>query len=228
VFGKIARYWNEFLYAAAYRLGLSGSVESFWNKCHKNKELLYLSGCNYEETVNFLRVADKVKRGTAVLEIGVGMGYVTRGLYDLGAIVDALDISPVALERVSGYCRKTYHVFEVNKLTDNSYDLVICHNVVQHVPTVDLKAELIEVIRALKPTGVFAIEFVSSDNANDAGANPRQQDITAGALCRTPEFMMNLVTESGGRSEIVFSAKVENPVVKSVHILHVFRELKTI
>jgi len=221
VFEKIARLWNEFLYAVACRLGLPGNVEGFWNKCHKNKELLYLSGCSYEDTVDFLRIADKVKRGAAVLEIGVGMGHVTKGIYDLGATVDALDISPVALERVQAYCRKTYHVSEINSLVNNSYDLVICNNVVQHVPTDALKAELTEVIRALKPTGVLAIEFVSSDNASDAGANPRQQDITGGALCRTPEFMVNLVRECGGRGELKYSAKVEHPVVKAVHILHV-------
>lgn len=223
--GKITGLWNKLLYEVSWRLGLSGSIEGFWNKCHKDQELLYLSGCNYEETVNFLQVADKVKRGVEVLEIGVGMGHVTKGLCELGATVDGLDISPVALERVRGYCRKTYHVSEIKSLADNSYDLVICHNVVQHVPTVELRAELTEVIRALKPHGLFAVEFVSTDKTADTGANPTMKDVSSGALCRTPEFMMILVNECGGQSELVYSAKVDNQVVKGVHILHVFREV---
>jgi len=202
-----------------------GKIESFWNECHKNEALMYLSGCTFDETVNFLQVPDKAKPGISVLEIGVGMGYVTKGFFELGATVDCLDISLVALSRVQGYCRKTYHVAEIKNLADNCYDLVVCHNVVQHMPTVDLRAELTEVIRALKSDGVLAIEFVSSDKAADTGANPTPKEVAAGALCRTPEFMMNLVRECGGSSELVYSAKVDNPVVTGVHVLHVFREV---
>ena len=78
----------------------------FWEKQHAIKNITALSGCTFDETVDFLQVRNLLKPDIKVLEVGVGIGSVTKGLYDCGCFVSALDISELALKRVYKFCEK--------------------------------------------------------------------------------------------------------------------------
>ena len=49
----------------------SKNVEIFWNNCHDKDTVVSLSGCNYVETIDFLKVRDFITPGINVLEISV-------------------------------------------------------------------------------------------------------------------------------------------------------------
>ena len=193
-------------------------IKVFWDDQHTNERKNTLSGCEYEETIKFLQVVDHIKLGCTVLEVGVGLGYVTKGLFENGVRVSAVDISNIGLERVKKYCENVYNVENLGELPTEYFDLIICHNVVQHVPTNMLIYELGEFMRSLKKTGVFAVEFVSSNLFADNGKDPSYGDMQAGRLCRTPAFLESIFNRFGGKCKLVYS--VDYTGLKTVSFLH--------
>jgi SAM-dependent methyltransferase len=194
-------------------------IKEYWDNAHILNYEGDLSGCQYEETINFLQVNELLKTGDKVLEIGPGLGYVTKGLYENGFIVSALDISEVGLRRVGQYCERTYNVRDIEKLPFNYFDVIICHNVIQHIPTYLLERELPCIINSLK--GVFAVEFISSDLAEDTGNDPAH-DANVGFYARTPEFMGKMINRFGGEYKIVF--KNEGLIAEHItgsYVLHI-------
>ena len=180
-----------------------------------------LSGCQYDETIDFLKVRDRIKPNINVLEVGVGLGYVTKGLYDNKTNVSCLEISDIGAERVKSYCEKVYTVNNLEKLPTDYFDVIICNNVIQHVPTDILVEELKEVMRSLKTGGVFAIEFVSNDVIEDTGISPSLGVVKNGGCCRTPKYLEKLLEKFGGKCELVFTNVVDFDIVKGHHVFHV-------
>ncbi len=199
-------------------------VKNFWENKHKIEDVAALSGCLYGETIDFLELNAYIKPGIHVLEVGVGLGYVTEGLFKAGTKVTALDISDVSLERVKNCCERVYNVEDIQDLPSNYFDIIICNNVVQHVTTGVLIEELKELIRALKTTGVFAVEFVSSEGFEDNGKDPHIEAIKNGGLCRSPAFLEGIFNDLGGICALTFDKKVDIGIVQGHHVFHVRRE----
>ena len=199
-------------------------VEKFWNDAHLIDSLGSLSGCTYDETVNFLQIRDYVKSGIKILEVGCGLGYVTEEFSKLGD-VSVLDISVAALNRVRPFCESTYLASDSNQLPSNYFDLIICANVVQHVPTDELKRELVDIINSLKEDGVFAIQFVSIDNVSDM-QSPSVEDSTAGRLGRSPEFMHQIINDAGGTGKEIYSGRVKHKIINQNNVFHISKGLK--
>ena len=197
------------------------AVESFWDGCHDKNIVESLSGCQYDETINFLKILDCIKPGANVLEIGVGLGYVTKGLYENKTNVSCLEVSDVGAERVKNYCEKTYTIDDLEKLPTDYFDVIICNNVVQHVPTDLLIEELKHCICSLKIGGIFAIEFVSNDVVEDMGISPSLDVVKNGGCCRTPKYLEKLIEKIGGKCELVFTKSVDFGVVQGHHVFHV-------
>ena len=112
----------------------------------------------------FLKVADDRRYGK-VLEIGAGTGFFITNLWQGGFITEAYatDISPGMVE----VCRKNAEVAGIDDLDarvadaealpfpDETFDLVIGHAVIHHLPDVD--AAFAEAFRVLKPGGRFVV-----------------------------------------------------------------------
>jgi ubiquinone/menaquinone biosynthesis C-methylase UbiE len=209
---------------------LNKDIELFWDDCHDKNIMDSLSGCQYDETIDFLKIRSRIKSGINVLEIGVGLGYVTKGLFENNMKVTALDISDVSLERVSNYCEDVYNVKDVHSLPSDYFDIIICNNVIQHVPTDILVEELKEIMRSLKIDGMFAIEFVSNDVIEDTGVNPSLDVVKNGGCCRAPKYLEKLIRKIGGKCELVFTNDVDFGVVKGHHVFHVtkLRNMRTL
>jgi SAM-dependent methyltransferase len=198
--------------------------QKFWEQQHGLDNVRTLSGCAFDDTVDFLNVRDLLVPDMRVLEIGCGLGYVTAGFAEI-AKISVLDISDSALDRVRPICESVYHVDDVASLPTDYFDLIICHNVVQHVPTESLTVELKHAIRGLAPTGTFAVEYVWANGVEDNGANPDPAWATAGHLCRSDEFMIDLVNKLGGTCKISRTNTV--PKHKKIHgltVLHVQKD----
>lgn len=198
-------------------------IRDYWDNANAINYEGDLSGCQYEETINFLQIRELLKSSDKVLEIGPGLGYVTKGLHENGFIVSALDISDVGLRRVGQYCERLYNARDVEKLPFGYFDIIICHNVIQHVPTYLLERELPCIINSLKDTGVFAVEFISSDIAEDTGTDPNH-DANIGFYARTPEFLGRMVKRFGGDYKIVF--KNENVIAEHITGAYIFHITK--
>lgn len=203
-------------------------IQAYWEEVHRQNHLGALSGCSYEETIFFLKV--KPIKGQKVLEIGVGLGYVTKGFKDNGIDVSALDISEFALNRVKGYCENLYLVDDIEKLPSDYFDIIICQNGIQHIPTYLLDIELPNIIRSLKATGVFSMEFISSNIAEDTGIELTVHpeiiwDNTIGCYCRTPAYLEKLINKYGGDCKLVYDYHGDiEEYIKGCHIFHVTKK----
>ena len=101
------------------------------------------------------------------------------------------------------------------------FDIIICHNVVQHIPTDLLILEFTHLLRTLKTDGVFALEFVSSGSKDDGGLNVNYSGQDTGRYCRTPEYLENLINNVGGKCEMVVNYEIHNSEITGCHVFHV-------
>jgi SAM-dependent methyltransferase len=177
------------------------SGPAFWDICHEKKSAMLLSGNSGEVIWKNLGVTPLVKANVRVLNIGVGLGLCTRDLFNRGCKVDALDISTVGLERVKDVTEQTWLAADVQQLPEGRYDLALSHLVAQHMLDEDLDRQLRSVIKALKPTGVFAIQIAYP--LHDSTASRQRQwrlaDAKAGSIYRTLSRFAEMVESAGGQ-----------------------------
>ena len=137
----------------------------------KNKELFY-NGIAYEweekinkpETAKRLKVVYKVLfnpislKGKKFLDIGCGLGYFSLRAGQLGANVHGIDIGDNLVKICSKrYPKGKFLVASAEKLPfkDNSFDVVLCTEVIEHVN--DQKKVIGEIFRVLKKGGYLVI-----------------------------------------------------------------------
>jgi ubiquinone/menaquinone biosynthesis C-methylase UbiE len=114
-------------------------------------------------------------RGLKILEPGCGTGRLTEILSDLAGdegSVEALDISPrmidAARRRTATRRNVEVHLCAVEELPleENSYDLILCHQVFPHFE--DKRQVLAILARTLKADGrLIIIHFINFDEIND-------------------------------------------------------------
>jgi ubiquinone/menaquinone biosynthesis C-methylase UbiE len=98
-----------------------------------------------------------------VLDVACGTGYGSEILSEAGANVTAVDVSESALVAVSARLRDNATVLRGDirdlPLSDNSFDLVVCWETIEHIQEGD--RALAEIKRVLRPDGIL---LVSSPN----------------------------------------------------------------
>ncbi len=114
----------------------------------------------FRQDYRLKRLTESIKNGNfKILDIGSGGGILTESLiyYYPKAKVYGCDVSKKAIEyaRKSGSGRVTYSVIRNKRLpyNDNTFDVCICLDVMEHIP--DVKFFLKEVKRILKKNGEF-------------------------------------------------------------------------
>ena len=197
-------------------------ARDFWETCHQKESVVHLSGVQYDQMIQFMKLEDFIRPGETILETGDGMGYVTKGLQDAGLKVSAIDISKTALDRVDSYCEKTYLVDVVEGLPSDYFDIILCCNMVQHVHTDLLKRELENFMRSLKDDGVLAIQFVSNRVHPDMGIAATLASVQAGILCRSPGYLEAMINDMGGECKLVVDIHgLRKGKVNGNHVFHV-------
>lgn len=162
---------------------------TWWERHHREETEVWRSPGTLGAEI-WPRLGVSPRRGDVVLNIGVGSGQCTRDLHAAGCEVHAMDISPTALERVGDVARLYRPGAPLPPL-----DLALSHLVAQHMLDADLQAQISHVIGALKPGGVFAIQFaVSTDACMDTRASAK-----GGGVTRTHEHMTALAEAAGAR-----------------------------
>jgi len=125
-----------------------------WDKKYKTQELP-------TKTVEVVEKYAGLAIGKKALEIACGMGRNARFLAQQGFEVDALDISPVAIESLQNIpnLRAKEVDFDEYILEENAYDLIVC--------TYFLKRELFpQIEKALKEDGIFIFETFMHHSEN--------------------------------------------------------------
>ena len=177
---------------------VAGSVNEFWELAHRGRSHLWLSGTPPLEVFERLKISEILKKkNLRILNVGVGEGYCTSALSQLGHYVDALDISLNALTNVEDYTENQF--VDASDLSDQKYDLILHHLVAQHMSHSDLSNQLRNLIRSLKAGGLLALQFVSSSkNENFITADDDLSIQMHGGVFRSSQFMTEMVRGCGG------------------------------
>lgn len=176
--------------------GNAEPITEWWDSAHSQNKLRWLSGYQGSEIWRRLEVEERIRPNAVVLNIGVGLGYCTRDLWARGCKVTALDISPIALQRIADIA-VPWNASEVHSLPARSFDLALSHLVTQHMLPSDLSAQLHAVIRALKPDGVFAMQFsIPVENQTPTFS---KLEAKAGGVKYDLDRLVRMVKEAGGR-----------------------------
>ena len=119
-------------------------------------------------------------RGKRVLDAACGMGYGSNHIADFAEHVTGIDIAPKVIE----YDRKNYRKGNLNFLTasieklpfeDNSFDIVVSFETIEHVNSDIQHSFCEEVRRVLAPDGVFIVSTPDKKWYTDAHGNWKNQ-----------------------------------------------------
>jgi len=200
----------------------SGSIEDWWDQAHAVKHSLWLTESEGPEIWRALKVANRIKPRTRILNIGVGMGMCTRGLVEHGAKVSVLDISPNAIHRVSDVIDAGYLASRLEELPKDAFDLVISNLVSQHMMDAELEAQLHHVIPSLKAGGLLAMQFSFAWNQSAMTLNNSPEAAKKGAICRTLGRIEAMVDQAEGMiswAQMIASWPEHNIGWYAVHII---------
>lgn len=190
-------------------------IKEFWETAHQGNNELWLTGSYLHQVWEPMKILNRLTPEIKVLNIGVGLGRDTRELHDRKAIVDVLDISEAALERVKSITRNRFLSSNLSGLPINEYDIAVSHLVTQHMNDEDLIEQITYVIRSLKPDGIFGMQFAFIDDTPEANEQlnktynnviniPRENK---GHMFRTLSKMKDIV-ESFCAGKIVWNSDV--------------------
>jgi len=169
-------------------------LSDWWEEQHKNNVRLWLSGYSKEQVVDFLELEEHLKVTDDMLNVGVGTGLCTREFFLFGINIDVLDICDEAIRKVSDVITTGY--LKAEELPTNVYDLVVSHLVAQHISDEELLLQIICFLRALKPNGIIAMQFVDCEGA------PRDYSVEAqrkGGVLRSKKEVENIISKTNGK-----------------------------
>ena len=142
-----------------------------------------------------------------LLEIGCGMGRMTKFLIPWFRHVDAIDISPTMIWKAknlhSPKDNVAFHVgngVDLHEFPDKTFDFVLSYIVFQHIPDAQvILGYIAEALRVLKPTGRFRFQ-ARTDNAHAEpdtydGASIRREDVER--VVHKAGFKLERVTGEG-------------------------------
>ena len=212
-----------------------------WDYQHAEDNKKSLSNCQYQETLDFLHLNNVLKQGDKVLEVGVGMGHVTNGFRERGFSISGFDISPIGLERVRNVCDAVYAFEDLENIPSNTFDVVLCNNVAQHMPTPLLSYEMFHFIRILKKDGLLAVKSVATDIMEDTGDDselvvqhikiPRPDgklkcDESIGCFCRSVVCFAKIIDRCGGIVKLISNVPCNVWHITETHIFHITKKTK--
>ncbi|MBV9282960.1 MAG: class I SAM-dependent methyltransferase, partial [Chloroflexi bacterium] len=120
-------------------------------------ESYFRTGCGspYERTPAWLNLfagmADRIVRSigpVSVLDAGCAMGFLVEALRDRGVEAYGVDISQYAIDRVREDIRPYCWVGSITDPLPQRYDLVVCIEVLEHLPTGDCERAVESLCRA--------------------------------------------------------------------------------
>lgn len=160
---RMSRDWDEraradAFYYSTWKVGHRWDAEEFFESGERDCELFV------DPAIKELGLD---AGSSAMLEVGCGVGRMTRALASRFARVHATDVSGEMVERAREHCRDLGNVdwevtdgFEFPSIGDGSLDFAFSFLVFQHVPQKDIVLRNVaEMLRVLRPGGGFLFQY---------------------------------------------------------------------
>lgn len=129
-------------------------MQTFWDSKHTAADKYWLTGSDPEHVIKQHCVRSEFNQATSFLDIGVGLGGMSRYAKLNNKYTISCDVSQVALANLKNIADETH--------TDISFasrpvDLAVCHLVFQHCDN-DTVSSIINKVK-LNPNGILSIQF---------------------------------------------------------------------
>ena len=129
--------------------------KDFWDTKHQASDRFWLTGSSLGGIMSFHKLTEEDIRNKKILEIGVGLGNLSKELVNYTDELICCDISENALSNVSDKVTKKYLTTDLNKI--EPVDLAICHLVFQHCTDEEIERIINDVV--LTDKGTFTFQF---------------------------------------------------------------------
>lgn len=177
-----------------------------WRGYHETGYVPALTGTSFKHMVQYYELENILFKGMNVLEIGVGLGLCVQGFHSRGCNVFALDICEEAFHKIKNYIVDSYLHKNVEQLPEDFVDLAVSHLVSQHMSESDILKQFPAVIRSLRPSGTFRVQFAGSTIQEENNIKetivglPADNKVSmlGGRMVRTSEYAIELVNKCGG------------------------------
>lgn len=179
------------------------NIKAYWDKAHTENITSKLSG-NGKETIHLLGVEDEFMNAVHILNIGVGTGAFEDHIRETGRIVDSMDISELALEKVINIAR--YRYMNPDAIPTSEYDLVTECQVALHLTDAEMDRHINSAIRGLNMSGIYAfnapsfIEYTEETMRYRQIEEPTVEQMFCGYfLCRPISWYCKSIRKNGGQ-----------------------------
>lgn len=127
----------------------------FWESKHQLGDKYWLTGSVLQDIMGYHDLTEDSIKDKKILEIGVGLGNLSKELVSYTDKLICCDISENALSSVSNKVTKKYLTTDLNKI--EPVDLAICHLVFQHCTDDEVGRIINDVV--LTEDGIFTFQF---------------------------------------------------------------------
>lgn len=134
----------------------------------------------YEEKLEQMAVLGwlRPRRGESVLDAGCGVGRLTRRLLRRGCAVVGLDFAAARLQYLAEGTRRAALVMgDLTRppLREKCFDKIACLQVIEHLPTAEMRLQLLERLRdLLRPGGRLVLTVYHDSRANERAGRERE------------------------------------------------------
>ncbi|HUT35639.1 MAG TPA: methyltransferase domain-containing protein [Planctomycetota bacterium] len=116
----------------------------------------------HQRKLELVRTLARPRAGMRALDVGCGSGVVAHFLAEQGAVVDAVDTNEEALRFARAQFAMAdlrFHLGPANEMAfaDESFDLIVCMELIEHLPARQVVDLLGLVRRLLRPEGVLLV-----------------------------------------------------------------------
>ena len=129
--------------------------KDFWESKHEISDRYWLTGSSLGEIKHYHNLKDYDLKNKKILEIGVGLGNLSKELTEYTENLICCDISEEALTNVSDKVTKKYLTTNLKEI--EPVDLAICHLVFQHCVDNEIERIINDVV--LNDNGIFTFQF---------------------------------------------------------------------
>jgi len=152
--GEVAEYWSRRLtetdpLSAVLTFDAPASI----NKAYHEWEISSLNAA-----LGARSRRSKPLKGKSALDIACGIGRITRRLADMGAKTSAIDLAPAMIAKARRRCAGSGVAFtraaaDTIPFGDNSFDIITCFGLLEHLPNTPRAGCITEISRLLRPDG---------------------------------------------------------------------------
>lgn len=177
-----------------------------WRGYHETGYVPALTGTAFVHMLKYYELENILFKDMNVLEIGVGLGLCIQGFHSRGCNVFALDICEEAFHKIRDYIAGSYLHTNVENLPEGFVDLAVSHLVTQHMSESDILKQFPAVIKSLKSSGSFRVQFAGSTIPEENNIKktivgmPADNKVSmlGGRMARTSDYATELVKKCGG------------------------------